>query len=365
MPKVIVMVLDGCDPAYLQAANTPNIDALGASGYFGQALSAVPSVTNVNHVSIATGTFPEVHGIASNYWYDPATGQGEYVEDNRYLLKPAVFGEFKSKGFQQALLVTKQKLLRLLDSGVDVPVAAEAPPPEVITAVGPAQPIYSAEIDYWTMNAMQWVLQERRPDFVYATTTDYTFHMQPPESDIARRHVERIDQEIGRIAEECPEYAIILTADHGMAAKSRGLDPARLLAAKGIEAVFVPPIKDRYRAHHGDMGGVGYLYVDANQRDTAKAILLATIGMEEVLSREEAVARFRLPASRIGDLVLLADPDTVFGELDAPVQEVQIRSHGSHHERTVPMMVHGARVEAGELLNSLDLLALVRRLLGA
>ena len=36
-----------------------------------------------------------------------------------------------------------------------------------------------------------------------------------------------------------------------------------------------------------------------------------------MLTRSEAVRRFHLMASRIGDLIVLGDRDTVFGELDA------------------------------------------------
>ena len=49
------------------------------------------SVTNVNNVSIATGTFPETHGITTNYHVDRATGTGEFIEDNRFLLAPTLF----------------------------------------------------------------------------------------------------------------------------------------------------------------------------------------------------------------------------------------------------------------------------------
>ena len=31
----------------------------------------IPSVTNVNNVSIVTGSHPDAHGITSNYWYRP------------------------------------------------------------------------------------------------------------------------------------------------------------------------------------------------------------------------------------------------------------------------------------------------------
>ncbi|MCL5026756.1 MAG: ectonucleotide pyrophosphatase/phosphodiesterase [Chloroflexi bacterium] len=356
MRKAVIICLDGCDPAYLTHSMTPALDYIASSGYAGGGQGVVPSVTNVNHVSILTGTFPEEHGIASNYWYDPATGQGEYVEDGRYLKGATVFAGLKERGCRTALIVTKQKLLRLLDCGADVAIAVEAPPTEVIAAVGPPQPIYSAEIDYWTLDALAWTLREQGPDFAYVTTTDYTFHMHGPTDEEAQRHMGRLDERIGRLLTDFPDYALYITADHGMADKTHAIDPARLLARDGIHAVFVPPIKDRYRVHHGDMGGVGYLYVDEAQRAEATAALLAAPGVERVLTRQQAVAEFRLPGERIGDLVLLADPHTVFGELEAPLQEVRLRSHGSHYERAVPILAHQSSLRGSELAWNMDVL---------
>jgi hypothetical protein len=52
---------------------------------------------------------------------------------------------------------------------------------------------------------------------------------------------------------------------------------------------------------------------------------------------------FNQPPGRIGDLTVLGDPDTVFGELDQAGETlVNCRAHGSLHEAAVPLVVHGA-----------------------
>ncbi len=49
-------------------------------------------------------------------------------------------------------------------------------------------------------------------------------------------------------------------------------------------------------------------------------------------------------AKRIGDLMVLGDQDTVFGELDAPQESFPgLRSHGSLHETDVPLFVYNAK----------------------
>ena len=68
-------------------------------------------------------------------------------------------------------------------------------------------------------------------------------------------------------------------------------------------------------------------------------------GVELVLPRSEAAQRYHLMASRIGDLIVLGDRDTVFGELDAPSESLppEYRAHGSLHEMDVPIVIYNAR----------------------
>jgi phosphonoacetate hydrolase len=51
---------------------------------------------------------------------------------------------------------------------------------------------------------------------------------------------------------------------------------------------------------------------------------------------------------RIGQLVVLGDRDTVFGELDGPMEvlDARYRSHGSLHESAIPLVIYN---HAGDL----------------
>ena len=75
---VAVICVDGGDPTYFADGFArgllPNIRKLMASGFHGTAKSALPSFTNPNNVSIATGCPPSVHGISGNYFIDEKTG---------------------------------------------------------------------------------------------------------------------------------------------------------------------------------------------------------------------------------------------------------------------------------------------------
>jgi phosphonoacetate hydrolase len=64
-------------------------------------------------------------------------------------------------------------------------------------------------------------------------------------------------------------------------------------------------------------------------------------------------------ASRIGDLVVFGDKDTVFGNLDSPMEALPAtyRSHGSRHELNVPIVIHNcpASPESSFYKSNLDI----------
>jgi phosphonoacetate hydrolase len=66
-------------------------------------------------------------------------------------------------------------------------------------------------------------------------------------------------------------------------------------------------------------------------------------GIFEVLAKNEACEKYALPADRIGDIVVLADKDTVFGKTPASHDLSQLkgplRSHGGLTETTVPFVL--------------------------
>jgi phosphonoacetate hydrolase len=141
-----------------------------------------------------------------------------------------------------------------------------------------------------------------------------------------------------------------------MKAKTIGLDPARILGAVGIDADVVPIIKDRHVVHHQNLGGAAYVYLrDLGSEEDARECLLEETGVEAVLSRLEAAKAYHLHSDRMGDLMLLADVRTVFGDLPDSRGEVTVRSHGSLHEQAIPIIGRGPRLAEAEPIYSKDL----------
>ena len=355
--KVLLLCIDAGSHDYLAASDLPNLQKLAEAGFYRHANAVIPSVTNVNNVSIATGTFPETHGITTNYHVDRATGKGEFIEDDRFLLAPTLFETAKASKFadRTALFVTKKKLLRMLASGTDIAVAAEAPPNEYVQMAGPVEQIYSAEINWWLLRAVRETLRRDDPELLYCSTTDWVQHKYAPDAEHSQQHLVMLDEIIGDIVNEDPEREIYITADHGMLAKTIALDPGRVLTEHGILASSIPIIKDRYVAHHGNLGGAAYVFLkNPNQMPEAIQQLLNITGIEEVYTAEEAAQTFRLHRERIGDIFVLADETTVFGELETTVEPTDVRSHGSRHESYVPIIGYNSPWTATDFEYNLD-----------
>ena len=356
--KILILCIDAGSHDYLAASNLPNLQKLAASGFYRHANAVIPSVTNVNNVSIATGTFPETHGITTNYHVDRTTGKGEFIEDDRFLLAPTLFETAKASKFadKTALFVTKKKLLRMLAAGTDIAVAAEAPPDEYIQMAGPVEQIYSAEINWWLLRTVRETLRRDDPELVYCSTTDWVQHKYAPDAEHSQQHLATLDAIIGDIVDDNPEREIYITADHGMLPKTTALDPGRVLTEHDIPASAIPIIKDRYVAHHGNLGGAAYVFLK-NRADISEAIqhLLNTPGIEEAYAAEDAAQTFRLHRERIGDIFVLADETTVFGELETAVEPTNVRSHGSRHESYVPIIGYNSPWSATDFEYNLDI----------
>jgi phosphonoacetate hydrolase len=123
-PPAIAICLDGCEPAYLDAAIAaglmPVLSADPQEGTDRISHSAIPSFTNPNNLSIATGRPPAVHGICGNYLYDPETGTEVMMNDVRFLRAPTIFAGFHDAGARVAIVTAKDKLRALLGHGADM-----------------------------------------------------------------------------------------------------------------------------------------------------------------------------------------------------------------------------------------------------
>jgi predicted AlkP superfamily pyrophosphatase or phosphodiesterase len=74
---LVLIVLDGCRPDYLEGANLPNLAELTASGIsYNKAWTGfLENNTPAAHTAISTGSYPKVNGIPGFKWANLATGE--------------------------------------------------------------------------------------------------------------------------------------------------------------------------------------------------------------------------------------------------------------------------------------------------
>ena len=344
--RIVVVMFDGFGPAYFAESKMPVFRQWKRDGLYKQVQGVMPSITNVNNAGICCGVWPEVHGITGNSYYDEARGVEDYMESASLLLAPTLFDRAGRQGVKSALLSSKAKTVTFLLHGAEIVLTAENPTPDWVGRLGPAPPIYSREINYWLVRAAIDILKNR-PEIgcLYIHTTDYAMHMWPPDAAESKEHLERLDELFGEAMQAAPDAAFLVTADHGMNAKTRCWDLEKVCVRAGVplRKAFSAG-RDRYVKHNRGCSGAAYVYLKgAGDLDRVRDILSGTKGVEKVLTRDEAARKYKLMASRIGHLVVWGDEDTVFGEMDMELQEVPLRSHGSLHELDIPLFVYNAQ----------------------
>jgi phosphonoacetate hydrolase len=354
--KVLVILIDGFGPEYVERSDMPNLKRMRAAGTFKFGKAVIPTVTNVNNASLVTGTFPSEHGITTNFYHDRKTGALVEMESADFLLRPTMFEHLGRQGWNTALVSSKDKVRTLCSRGANIVVSAEKPERQWIEVAGKQENIYSADVNYWTFRAARHVLASQNVDLTYLSTTDYMMHTYTPDSEQSMAHLHQIDRLLGDIVADHPKLELLLTADHGMNEKNMVVDPTRILAEKSIRGESVAVVKDKHKIHHQDLGGCCYVYLDRpSDLPRATDALLAVKGIEEVHNGATAAKMFHLRQDRIGDLVLLAAKEVAFGDLSVVKPETRVRSHGSRHEEVVPMLVYGRKADADSLIYNFDL----------
>jgi len=372
-PKVcaIAICLDGCEPAYLDAAIAdglmPTLKRMRETGTDRLAHSVIPSFTNPNNLSIATGRPPNVHGICGNFLFDPDTGEEVMMNDVRFLRAPTIFQKFYEAGAKVAIVTAKDKLRALLGSGMAFDddrarcfsaeksassTLAEHGQDAAADWLGMPQPnVYSAELSEFVFAAGVKLMREWSPDVMYLTTTDYIQHKYAPDDAEAKSFYRVFDTYLHQL--DALGAAIIVTADHGMKPKHLADGSPAVVYVQDLmddwlgeaAARVILPITDPYVVHHGALGSFATAYLPETA-DIADIIvkLQATAGITDVLTKAQAVTRFELPADRIGDIVMVSGENMTIGTSehrhDLAALDVPLRSHGGLTEQEVPFIAN-------------------------
>ena len=367
----IVICLDGCEPEYLDIAISdglmPNLERIRANGTNALAHSVIPSFTNPNNMSIATGRPPSVHGICGNYLFDPESGKEVMMNDVKFLRAPTLFSKYYESGSRVAVVTAKDKLRALLGAGLKFDenraICFSSEKADLATKVDngiqnasdwlgrPVPEVYSADLSEFVLAAGVKLLKEWEPDIMYLSTTDYIQHKFAPEQQGAKDFYAMADTYIGEL--DAMGATLIITADHGMKPKHDNSGEPAVVYIQDLldewvgveEARVILPITDPYVVHHGALGSFATAYLpEGVPIDQIMIKLLKIDGIALVVNRSEAVQRFELPADRIGDIVIISEENMALGTSedrhDLAALKDPLRSHGGLTEQEVPFIVN-------------------------
>ena len=377
---IVVVCIDGGDPAYIEhgvaTGIIPNIERYMKEGFYNVAHGTMPSFTCPNNMSIVTGCPASVHGISGNFYLDRETNE-PVVMTGPELLKVrsvmsellkvrSVMSEFSRNGARVVSVTAKDKLRKQLQKGMDFSnrsvsfssqyadrcTMEENGIEDALDFVGrPLPDMYSAALSLFVLDAGLELLEERRPDILYLSLTDYIQHAYAPGHPEADRFYMDLDARFGRFEEL--GAIVALTADHGMNEKTNDDGTPRVVWLQDIldrefgegTSTVICPITDAFVGHHGALGGFVRVYChDGLSGERVIDAIRGVPGLEQVLSREHAVRELDLPFGPEGDVAVLGDAGTVIGarEVDHDLSGLKghrLRTHGSLHEADVPIIL--------------------------
>lgn len=219
-PTVILISLDGFRYDYLDKFSPKNLNMLAKNGVRAKWLiPAFPTKTFPNHYTIATGLYPENHGIIENNIYDFGAvftlDKRSEVQNPRWWLGEPIWVTAEKQG----------------------QIAASYFFPGTETVIQGESPTFFREYNGKVPNALRvdkvlaWLdlSVEKRPTILtlYFSDVDDAGHEFSPDSEETRYAVLNVDEHIGRLVDGLKRRKIfgkanlIIVSDHGMAAVNR------------------------------------------------------------------------------------------------------------------------------------------------
>jgi phosphonoacetate hydrolase len=384
---VVVVCIDGCDPSYIESGIRddviPNIARFMKDGFHAVADGTVPSFTCPNNMSIVTGRPPAVHGISGNFYLDRETGEAVVMTGPELLRSHSIMTAFSQSGAKVVSITAKDKLRQQLGKDMDFSNGSvsfssqyadrctieENGIENVLDFVGqPLPDMYSQELSLFVLDAGIKLLEERRPDMLYLSLTDFVQHAHAPGAPEANDFYKKMDDRFGRLAEQ--DILLALTADHGMNDKSNADGSPKVIWLQDmLDAEFgegsstvICPITDAFVGHHGALGGFVRVYCrDGLRPDQVIGFVRDLPGIETAQGRADTAQRFELPEDREGDVAVISDAGTCIGARACDhdlsgLKGQRLRTHGGIAESKVPIILnrplndaYAARAEAGGL----------------
>ncbi|RLD42701.1 MAG: alkaline phosphatase family protein [Bacteroidetes bacterium] len=218
IPYVIMLSMDGFRWDYTDKTSTPNFDKIEQIGVKSRIQASFPTKTFPNHYSIATGLYPDHHGIVNNTFWDPQRGVLYKISDRSKVEDGYFYG-----GEPIWVTAEKQNVRSASYFWVGSEAEIDGYRPSIWKRYEHNFPFYQR-----ADSVIAWLQlpKEKRPHLItwYVSQPDSYGHKYGPYSQEIRDTVSGLDKLLGYFMDKLASLDIaknvnvIITSDHGMEA---------------------------------------------------------------------------------------------------------------------------------------------------
>ncbi|MFY0253953.1 ectonucleotide pyrophosphatase/phosphodiesterase [Chitinophaga sp. 30R24] len=304
-PYVIMISIDGFRYDYAEKYHAANLLQLSGAGVRALAMQpSFPTLTFPNHYSLVTGLYPAHHGLVDNYFYDRKrdavykVGNPDVVTDGTWY-----------NGVPLWVLAEKQQLL----SASYFWVGSES-------AIQNVRPTYyfkyqeKTGIDQRIQQVVNWLKlpEEERPHLItfYFPEVDHMGHRYGPDSDSVRNAVQFVDASIGKMVAAVNQLHLpvnfIVVSDHGML-KADTEHPVEVQEVPVLQPLKILWGSEKIMLYGKNEQDIRAAYDYLKQHENHYTAYLKKETPERWHYGQEDIYH------RIGDIILLAEPNYIFG----------------------------------------------------
>jgi len=295
-PVVVVLSWDGVRHDHPDLLELPGLDRMARDGVrAGRLIPVFPSNTFPTHVSLATGTYPDRHGVIDNRFIDPERGPFRPGDAADWLEVEPLWIAAERQGVPTATYFWVGSESDWRGQGTRYRMAPfDGSRPE------------AAKVD----QILAWLALPgaERPRLImsYWRGADSEGHHHGPDGRQVVRALQAQDAELRRLLagldalDAWRATTLIIVSDHGMTGIRRHLDLQGALTAAGIGARVTG-------------GAVAQVYLDDPAQTDAALAVAAGMTPARAFRRDDVPAELRLRhPRRSGDLVVITEPPYSF-----------------------------------------------------
>jgi len=341
---------------------TPNIGILVRNGAaFTDAEAVMPTKTQVNHVTMVSGSYAEKIGFAGNYVLDVNKSNMLFWKNYVYpwkcpeLIKAdTIFKalEREDGNYTSAVVAGKNFVGCPIWADIQVGPACVSGSARALGIMKfPEVQMWDAPDD-WVMDNVLLVLEETDPDITLVNLgfLDPVQHACSHGSAESWAALEWADYQVGRLIKylkdsgKLEKTLLILTADHGQSNAWKNVNVGNFLRIKGIKAEVVAD------------GPFAHIFLKDKNDLEAAADYLKSLEAVDGIWYEESLDDIHIRTPYTGDIVIsLRPPYEAFSRVKPPT----VGTHAGLQQRFVPLIFFGPKIQRGVILENASLTDIV------